>query len=303
MTILLAASADPPSLSGGENARFRGTPVTVPDDAFERESNDSTPFPFCFTDVRYQQVFDSTIFSGLLESGAYLIDISFRPKCFLNNDGGTQVSNLVVHMSTTQRKADALSSHFDENVGSDEIQVVRPRAVYVGSGGQSNCPNEKGFSDVLRLDRPFFYRPLAGNLLIDIRTSDGVRYDPPARQLGVRDAVTLSNDGTSRVYASPNSATEATTRDTTGLATVFTFVPPPSLVTEVTATGVRISWFRYPEVFRLQVATTPSNLSGWRNYTNAIGETGISRFVDLDFRRLKSAEFFRLYWAEGSPSP
>jgi hypothetical protein len=104
------------------------------------------------------------------------------------------VSQLQVNLSTTSKRPDALSSTFADNVGSDDTQVFSgplPAAVTF-TGDPTN------FEVVVNFTTPFFYNPAKGNLLLDIRNSQGGVEVPPNDQ--ELDGTSASGDSVSRVY-------------------------------------------------------------------------------------------------------
>ncbi len=110
-------------------------------------------FPFtCDRDIgtRYQQVYDSNLFSG---------PMAIDSLTFYSADASTLNSgSFAIHLSTTSAAVDALSSTFDNNVGADDVLF----ATLIGGGSL-------GLGDTLDIfGSVFAYDPTAGNLLVDI---------------------------------------------------------------------------------------------------------------------------------------
>src|SRR5881394_1284585 len=158
-------------LTLAKNAAFAsGGTIVAPNDARNQEGNDQSSVPFTIRageTARYQQVFDASQFSDIPSAGAFITSIYFRPDCVSNN-GGSQMTNLLINLSTTTKGPDQLSAVFAENVGADDQRVFGPGNLIAGGNGQStnNCPHGLFTGDSLdsiSLDMPFFYKPAEGN--------------------------------------------------------------------------------------------------------------------------------------------
>ena len=81
---------------------------------------DSGTFP-----SRFQQVYDSSIFAGFSQ-GSSIEAIGFRVDANMGRSFGATVTNIELHLSTTSKKPDGLSTIFDQNVGdSFHYQTIR----------------------------------------------------------------------------------------------------------------------------------------------------------------------------------
>ena len=177
--------------------------IVVPNDAENQEGNDKSAVPFTILSgitARYQQVYSASQFTAIPSAGAFITSMYFRPDCVFNN-GGSQMTNLLINFSTTSKGPDQLSAIFAENVGADDQRVFGPGNLIAGGNGQStnNCPHGLFTGDSLdgiTLDMPFFYNPAAGNLLLDARVSGVNRNFPGGAHL---DAVNVLGDSVSRV--------------------------------------------------------------------------------------------------------
>lgn len=200
---------------------FRG-PLVVPNQWSTAFGDTGNLFPL-YSDqpIRYQQVFDSSQFSRLNPGGGLITRIAFRGHGPGVPFTGT-LPQLQVNLSTTGQSPDSLSSTFADNVGSDDKQVFSgplPTAVTF-TGDATN------FEVVINLTTPFFYDPTKGNLLLDVRNTQGGTEVPPLQQ--ELDGTLATGDSVSRAY-NYGDATATTVgqsggvdeKDTYGLITQF----------------------------------------------------------------------------------
>jgi hypothetical protein len=104
------------------------------------------------------------------------------------------VAQLQIDLSTTNKSPDGLSSTFAENVGADDTQVFSgPFQTAVTFNGDPT-----NFEIAINLSTPFYYDPAKGNLLVDVRNTQGGTEAPPGDQQ--MDGTTASGDSVSRVY-------------------------------------------------------------------------------------------------------
>jgi len=174
---------------------------------------------------RFQQVYDSSIFGSLAQSGGgYIAEISFRIDAFQGHSFMATIPSIQINLSTTTLFPDGLSSVFSQNVGSDDMMVFGPSAASltgVGGGGVT------GFHVSFSFSTPFFYDPANGNLLLDIRIHEGFGPIGPPQGVAILDAFSVAGDSVSSVYAfGPTSPTSGQV-STLGLATAFHVVPVP----------------------------------------------------------------------------
>lgn len=265
--------------------RLRAQLVTgVPNSLYSVEGNTNSIYPFAVYmpySCRYQQVYDASQFSLPSNVGAYrdyfvamtnggwISDLFFR---FDGNSRGFSalVSNVEIHLSTTQRQPDGLSSVFSDNVGSDDAIVFSGSFYMMNSGVGSPEPYESH----IPLNTSFWYNPQLGNLLLDVRI-----HDSSGTPAGI-DAVNVMGDSVSSVYSpivfgSTNgvNATSGTT-DTTGLVTFFEMSPPPLLVAYVSNappanTYIVLHWIHQPAGFVLQESTSLGSNAAWSTVVGA----------------------------------
>ncbi len=108
------------------------------------------PFTCNATGTRYQQVYDSSLFSGAMT----IESLTF----YSANTTTLSSGSFEIHLSTTSAAVDALSSTFNNNVGADDALF----ATLIGGGSL-------GSGDTLDIfGSAFAYDPTAGNLLVDI---------------------------------------------------------------------------------------------------------------------------------------
>jgi hypothetical protein len=169
-------------------------------------------FPF-EAPMRLQQVYGASDFSSLT-GPAYLTQIAFRPL----NPQTSFIGQIEIRLSTTSNSPDGLSSAFSSNVGGNEILGYSgPLPISIDSSEVNN------FSFVINLQIPFLYNPAAGNLLIDYKNFTGHGSASPI-YFGAANVI----DSVSRIWTFGNAnALVASTTDTIGLITEFTFVPVP----------------------------------------------------------------------------
>ena len=250
--------------------------------------------PFDFSLARFQQVYDSSVFSTLKESGGGWIEIiHFRlePPSHLVT---TAVENLQLNISTTLRGADELSAVFNQNPGLDDRVVVGPRRVVIFSGG--------GFGVSFTPSQPFFYDPSRGNLLLDFRVYEGVDVSQPGQEI-VLDAFNSGADSVSSVYGigETNLPTSGQV-STLGLATAFLVTPIPKLAVSLQSTSLVVTWPLVPFQFRLEQSPVMGAGASWQSAGGVITTNrpanSSSDMVVVTLLRIQNAtaRFFRLNW-------
>lgn len=180
--------------------------------------NSPTPGPFGGLEpIRWQQVYDASAFSAITLGGGMITQIGFRGADLPGNNGTEIITNLQIDLSTTSRGSDGLSSVFSANVGPDDKVVLGPKLFPYGA-------TRSGYS-FITLDQPFFYNPVAGNLLLDVRNYGELVNFSTAFAL---DAELQLGDSVSSVASLPNDVNSSSgTASTLGLFTEFTVTPVP----------------------------------------------------------------------------
>lgn len=203
--------------------------VIVPGNLADTEGsfNNGLPFniqSFGLPSERYQQVYDSFLFSSLPAGGVEITGMAFR---IAVGDGGGQsfsstLPDVQIDLSTTAADENSLSSTFAANVGANDT-VVDPAGPLTLSGTvTSPGPAPNAFNVVINFATPFFYKPANGNLLLDVRNFGG----------GLTtqfDANYVPNDGIGRAATYTSGVTSPTSdlADSSGLVTEFMYQPVP----------------------------------------------------------------------------
>jgi hypothetical protein len=142
--------------------------IVIPGHRENSEGN--TAFePFAVAPSRLQQVYAGSEFGGG-NFAAYINGIVFRPDDATGQPFITTIPSVQIDLSTSSKVPDALSPVFADNVGADDKVVFGPGPLKLSSNG-GLCGNGPCTFDIyVPFQRPFFYNPAAGNLLLDIRT-------------------------------------------------------------------------------------------------------------------------------------
>jgi len=209
-------------------AELHADTVVVPSTRKTTEGNAENFFPWDLGDLglnsqRYQQVYaasEFTSFGGPIR----VTEIAFRPDAFFGNAFQTTMPGVEIHLSTTSKAPDGLSTTFASNIGADDT-LVFSGSLQLSSSFTGPLDGPKAFDVRIVLTTPFVYDPTAGNLLLDLRNLMG-------GTTSILDAEMKFGDTTSRVYSFkvPESVLDAT-----GFLGGTTSV---GLVTEFTATLV-----------------------------------------------------------------
>ncbi len=167
------------------------------------------------TSMRLQQVYGASGFSvfGFDPDGEYITQLIFDLDS-PGHDVSWRIPKIEINLSTTTRDVDSLSPVFADNVGGDSLTVYGPGSLSFVTAG----------SLVIPLDKPFFYNPSRGNLLMDVSVFDGSG-TPDLSNLAL-DARFAANDQVSQVYAIDVTAPTGTL-STVGLRTGFLGQPVP----------------------------------------------------------------------------
>ena len=172
---------------------------------------------------RVQQVYDASFFSFLPSGGGWIDSVSFRGD---RTTPGTRTyigDGVRVQLSTTSAKTDALSPVFSSNLGLDTKIVIDKETRLVIANGQGDGLTDPFATAFVFFDKPFFFNPQSGNLLIDISFYKDIPMAP-------YDAETVMGDSVSSVSAfSLNTGQVPTvgTPTTLGFVTAFTYHPVP----------------------------------------------------------------------------
>lgn len=258
----------------------------------------ATEFPLLIKELslqsmRFQQVFSASSFTNIDPTCIFVTAMTFfmEPR---NPSMGWTLSSLQINLSTTPRAVDHLSTNFADNVGPDDTTVFGPAS-------RTFPLTLAGDRIPILFDRPFRYRPAAGNLLIDVRVVSGsgsVEFPPPAL-----DARNSPTDEVSIAWATNVADTVASGLDTLGVETVLQLSAVPSLLINKTASQadyIVVRWPAQPSVFVLQTSPVLGPGANWQpagGYDHA-SETNT---LGLSNSGLGSSGFFRLVWESGQP--
>ena len=237
--------------SAASDAPFNRYTITTPD------SNLS---------IRYQQVISPSSFGSAVLSGGWIKAIAFRADegGGLQSWGGT-LPDIQVTLSTTTKQPDALSPVFAENIGTDST-VVFGRGSLTVQMSAGNGPGPATSFGIL-FQKPFFYDPSRGNLLLDIRNFQAADLNSPFGPTAKLDAVDQLGDGLSRIFSDDVNSLTASHYDSLGLFCEFNFTPVPE------PTGVALLLLGSSASFLLRRA------SG--RHRGEEGGTGRQQLVDL----------------------
>jgi len=205
---------------------------SVPSSAVSNTGNSALAAPFnTTTSSRLQQVYGASAFPTLAPDSAFLI----HTMLFRTDEGelteGNATLTVEVHLSTTSRAPDALSTTFSQNVGPDDAAVF-------GLAPLNLRWATSQFFTAIPLDQGFVYNPAAGNLLLDIRN-----YTPST--FPELDAYDIVGDSMSVVLGRADTISGFAT-SSRGLATFFTVdivpVPEASTVTLFLVGLLAVGW-------------------------------------------------------------
>jgi len=160
---------------------FAQTTVVVPNDLENTGtfSGISSPFSCAIgglaTSERYQQVYLGSQFpeAGLIDKISFRL-VSAESPFSSPGFGPTDLSGVLIELSTTQAQPNALSNTFADNVGPDVQAVFAGVLTLSAPQCNENLPQPCTFDIMIPLQNPFFYDPGNGNLLLDVRIPECV---------------------------------------------------------------------------------------------------------------------------------
>jgi hypothetical protein len=147
------------SLACGEVVRIVSPSATATADG--DQSARPTPGP-----VKIQWVFPASDFASLPASHRLLVAINFRRDRTQNQAVERIFPDKKIWMSTTDKTGATMSRLFAENHGSDKtlVQDGLYKFLILGSGPPQG---PRDFADGMRFQKPFYYDPSKGNLLVE----------------------------------------------------------------------------------------------------------------------------------------
>lgn len=130
-------------------------------------SNNGFPFNTGSTQIRYQQLFDSSQFGT---GPVTLYALKFRQAS--DASGGSPFSStlpsVTINLATAATQAGAASSTFASNVGADNLTVFSGALSLSSSAAPRRDGGVQPFDIVIEFATPFTYNPLSGDLLLDV---------------------------------------------------------------------------------------------------------------------------------------
>lgn len=294
-----------------EPVRAINLDIVVPNALTNTEGNFEFPYPFegYGRPSRYQQVYDSSQFSGIRDGGGIISALRLRLNARCTGYYIINISNLQVNLSTTSKGPDTLSPIFVENIGPDETVVVGPGPFHRDMGicsGPLNGPER--FKDFLIFHTPFFFDPSMGNLLVDIRNFSGTRDDGTSDVSF--DSHNQTNDSVSSLFVFDVNKPSADWIRTYPYVTQFQiwFEPRPRLQAIITETNLVLQWVNYPGGWTLQQSSVLGSSGTWEPAGGVVITNGTNTVVTLPLDGQASARFFRVvqssaaFGAAGAPT-
>jgi hypothetical protein len=274
--------------------------VVVPNELADVEGNAAQLAPFTGPDTpgpggefwdseRYQQVYDASQFATVRPEGEFVTAIDFRVDAPLGYPSGVLLRSMEVSLSTTARGPDNLSTNFAENVGPDATVVFR-RGQYSAALGYTPFESPQGFDMSIIATPWFFYRPLSGNLLLDIKVftySNSIRAAP-------FDASDVTGDSISCLATTNVTSTTGRTF-TQGLVTAFA-IGTPLLQALQTNDMLTLYWWQGIEGFTLQSTTNVGPEANWTPVPQPVTVSGQTRIVEVPIQPNIVGSYFRLKW-------
>lgn len=188
-------------------------------------SNNSFPFNSGSTQIRYQQLFDSSQFGT---APVTLYAIKFRQA--VDATGGTPFSTVLpsisIDLATAATQAGAASATFASNLGADVTNVFSGALSLSSSASARKDGIAQPFDIVIPFATPFTYNPLSGDLVLDVRNFGG------GTTTGF-DFLTGGVPVLSSLFSFGNAnATSGFVRDNSGLIAAFQITPLATAVPE-----------------------------------------------------------------------
>ena len=266
--------------------------VVVPNELGDVEGNTTQVSPFGSSipgsSVRYQQVYDASRFAALRPEGEFITAIYFRVDSVGGYPFGVILPDVAFSLSTTSKGPDNLSTNFAENVGSDAAVIFRGR--FESGGGYCPFCSPQPFEMRILASPWFFYRPSAGNLLLDVQVftySNSLPAAPLDASYVMGDSI--STVGTTNVLSSTGRSS------TQGIVTQFAAWSPHLQVLRTDGT-LMLYWWQGIEGFVLQTATNVGPTAGWTAVTDPIIRDGSTRRVFLPIQTNLVGSYYRLMW-------
>lgn len=180
--------------------------------------------------ARIQFIYSASNFASVPASHRMLTKISFRPDA---SSGPSTTTDRQFEMVLSTTDAIHLLSRFDDNLGEDALTVFNGPLTFTTNAAPGRGPKE--FDYEIEFDRPYFYHPELGNLVIDIKMSGFGHAN------AFTDSQRIPDAGVLNLWADIDSPVAQGADPVLGVLQ-FTFVPEPSgaalLVTGVGMLGL-----------------------------------------------------------------
>ena len=147
--------------------------IVVPNGNTTVEGNTGLTVPFAIGEMRWQQVYDRSQFSGLFSDQILITHLAFRIEGPVGTSFSTVVNDLTIRMSSTPVDFSSASTEFNKNFGAD-LEIVLPTQNFQLSGVKSSTTS---FDVVIPLPNAFQYDRRDGSLLVDFMVPN--RQDVP----------------------------------------------------------------------------------------------------------------------------
>ena len=226
--------------------------------------------------------------------GAFLSEAYLSSGCGGRNS--SFITNTVIRLSTTPRRADQLSAVFTENVGPDETIVWGP-STFTGLGAaQCRDVGDRIWDIPIILTHRFFYDPARGNLLLDLIVPEHNFQFEDYNTFPLRnEVVSEPGDAISRVVSADASSQVAETVDTAGLVTWFIFYPYPTLTFRLEPKQLILRWEEIPpQGALLQTTLSLEGAPTWQDYPGATVGEGYWAQAVIPIDETLRAKYFRV---------
>ncbi len=271
---------------------IQGTVIPVPSSGGIGPTRSAIPFSaFYLQDVpptRFQQVYAASSFVSAIPQGGWISSLRFVSDPVVPRQWGTYLPRVEIVITVTRMNPDELSAIFAENLGSKVVTV------------HTLGPLSLSDDATIGFEKPFFYSPADGNLLLEIKNFQ-LNINPEIRQASPAplDAYDILGDPISRVYARGDANATNGIADTLGLTTYFVVVPVPKLVVSLQSTNLVIRWPLGLVEFTLQRSPILGSGASWQPAGGIVTTNRTTSGTDeiaivLPVDRQSSARFFRL---------
>jgi hypothetical protein len=184
----------------GNPSLLQGQKIVVPNEFAEINGDTHlTTANVAVHGIRNMHLYDASQFQALTKP-AYLTGYALRPD---QTPGPSGPRTLVckIYVSTTARSLNEVSTHFSDNIGSDN-SLVFDGTLIISTENLAGPGNTRQFDYSWRFTTPFLYDPTAGNLVVDLQiiqgTGEALRFDhvsasPVIRHVRALDSATAAD--------------------------------------------------------------------------------------------------------------